>query len=178
MAADKITAREAGALFGATMAASMMGIFFGIYMLFVDVDIALRLIAAVLVGIVGILSFLRHSVWYKSDQVRKGWYQEHPEYQLEVGYANLAFGIWGLIIPLMNWGSLACGVIIGTYATYLLCTLFLHAYEAFWGEDLHRPEHRARARHSVISTGAFVVFLYAFAIIALVHAGAIPFLNL
>lgn len=177
MAAEKVTAREAGALFGATMAVSMMGIFVGIFMLFVDVDVSVRITAAVLVGVVGILSFLRHSVWYRSDQVRKGWRQDHPEYQLEVGYANLAFGIWGLIVPALNWGALACGVVIGMYATYLLCTLFLHAYEAFWGEDLHRPEHRQRARHSVVSTGAFVIVLFAFAVISLAHAGAIPFLT-
>ena len=178
MPAEKVTAREAGALFGATMAIAMMGIFIGIFMLFVDVSIAVRIAAAVLVGIVGILSFFRHSVWYRSDQVRKGWYQEHPEYQLEVGYANLAFGVWGVIVPTFDFGSLACGVVLGMYGTYLLCTLFLHAYEAFWGEDLHRPEHRQRARHSVVSTGTFVIVLFAFAIIAIAHTGALPFLKI
>jgi len=178
MRTEKVTAREAGALFGATMAIAMMGIFVAIFMLFVDVSIAVRIAAAILVGIVGILSFFRHSVWYKSDQVRKGWYQEHPEYQLEVGYANLAFGIWGVIVAGLDFGALACGVVLGIYGTYLLCTLFLHAYEAFGGEALHRPEHRQRARHSVISTGTFVIVLLAFAIIAIAHAGVIPFFKL
>jgi hypothetical protein len=93
MAAATYTARQAALLFGASIVVSMIGVFLGIFYLFVNIDISIRITTALLVGIVGILSFFRHSVFYLSDQVRMGWKQEHPEFQLEVGYANLAIGI-------------------------------------------------------------------------------------
>lgn len=74
------TAHEASLLMGATMAISMMGIFLGIFFLFINTDLTVRITAATLVGIIGILSFLRHSVYYESDQVRMGWRQDHKEF--------------------------------------------------------------------------------------------------
>ena len=79
------TAREASLLMGATMVISMIGIFIGIFFLFISTDIAIRIAAAVLVGGVGIISFVRHSVYYQSDQARMGWRQDHPEFQTRSG---------------------------------------------------------------------------------------------
>jgi hypothetical protein len=76
------TAHEASLLMGATMAKSTIGIFTGIFFLFISIDIAVRIAAAILVGVVGIISFVRHSVYYESDQIRMGWRQEHKEFQL------------------------------------------------------------------------------------------------
>jgi hypothetical protein len=121
------TAHEASLLMGATMAASMIGIFLGIFFLFMSIDTAVRLAAATLVGIVGILSFIRHSVYFASDQVRMGWRQDRPEFQIEVGYVNLAIGIWALVAAALSWG-LVCGVMLATYATYLFCALLLHSH--------------------------------------------------
>ncbi len=172
------TAREAALLMGATMALSMIGIFIGIFYLFINIDIAVRIAAAILVGIVGIISFVRHSLYYKSDQVRMGWRQEHPEFQLEVGYANLALGIWALAASVLNWGTLACGMMLAIYATYLLCAFFLHLFEAgTWG-DLHIPAHRPRVLRSMVSTGFFVIVLAGFAFIAFARAGVLPFVHL
>lgn len=58
------TAREASILMGATMVVIMVGIFIGIFLLFMNIDLAVRTAAAVLVGIVGTLSFVRHSVFF------------------------------------------------------------------------------------------------------------------
>ena len=164
------TAHEASLLMGATMVISMIGIFTGIFFLFISTDIAIRIAVAVLVGGVGIISFVRHSVYYKSDQARMGWRQDHPKFQLEVGYANLAFGIWGLVAAAFDW-ILVCGVMFAVYGTYLLCALFLHLYEAHAWEDLHIPGHRSRAIKSVVSTGFFVVVLFGFAVVAFARAG-------
>ena len=60
-------------LFTATILASAAGIFFGIYFLFIDPETAIRIATALMVGVVGLLSFLRHSVFYQSDQSRLGW---------------------------------------------------------------------------------------------------------
>jgi hypothetical protein len=169
------TAHEASILMGATMAISMIGIFIGIFFLFTNTDIAVRIAAALLVGVVGVISFLRHSVYYESDQVRMGWRQDHKEFQIEVGYANLAIGIWALVAAAFGWG-LVCGVMLATYATYLLCALLLHLSQARAKDDLHDPVLRERAIRSVISTGFFVLALSGFGVVALARAGVLPFI--
>ncbi len=171
------TAHEASLLMGATMAVSTIGIFIGIFFLFISIDIAVRIAAAILVGIVGIISFVRHSVYYESDQIRMGWRQERKEFQLEVGYANLAIGIWALVAAVFNWG-LACGVVLAIYATYLFCAFLLHLIEAHSWEDLHIPAHRSRAIRSAVSTGFFVFVLAGSAFIAFARAGVMPFIQL
>jgi hypothetical protein len=170
------TAREASLLMGATMAASMAGIFLGIFFLFISTDTAARVAAAVLVGVVGFLSFLRHSIYFVSDQIRMGWRQDRPEFQLEVGYANLAVGIWAIIAAASGW-VLVCGILLATYGTYLLCALLLHVSQAFARQDQGSPELRARAVRSSISTGFFVLALYGFAVLALAREGVLPFLH-
>jgi hypothetical protein len=126
---------------------------------------------------VGIISFVRHSVYFESDQILMGWRQEHKVFQLEMGYANLAIGIWALVAAVFNWG-LVCGVVLAIYTTDLLCTLLLHLFEAYAGEDLHIPVHRSRVIRSVISTGFFVFVLAGFALIAFARAGMLPFVQL
>ncbi len=177
MEATQPTAREASLLMGATLAISMIGIFIGIFFLFINIEISIRIAAAVLVGVVGVISFVRHSICYESDQIRMGWRQEHKEFQLEVGYANLAIGIWGLVAAIFNWG-LVCGVALAIYATYLFCTLLLHLSESHAWEELHKAVHRSRAIKSVVSTGFFVIVLAIFAFIAFAHAGVLPFIHL
>ena len=160
----------ASVLFAATIATTVTGIFLTIYFLFTDPGIAYRVAAAVLVGAVGVLSFLRHSVFYRSDQARMGWIQDHHEFQLEVGYANLAIGLVASAAAGLNWGPLACGLSLLTYGTYLLCALLLHAYEA-----VYIVEIRARAKKSVIYTIFFVAALYIFGFSALAAGHAVPF---
>jgi hypothetical protein len=116
-------------------------------------------------------------VYYLSDQERMGWRQEHPEFQLEVGYANLALGIWALVAAVLGW-ILVCGALLASYGTYLLCALLLHLSEAHAWEELHIPAHRSRAIRSVVSTGFFVVVLAGFAFIAFARAGVVPFVQL
>ncbi|OPY37076.1 MAG: hypothetical protein A4E35_01539 [Methanoregula sp. PtaU1.Bin051] len=169
MAKTPEAAREATLLMGATFAVSMIGIFITIFLLFVNTGLAFRVAAATLVGIVGVLSFLRHSVYYRSDQARMGWTQEHPEFQLEAGYANLAMGIAAFAAAALNWGSLACGLTIFTYGTYLFCTFLLHLQQAATPDDLHHPGQRQRAIRSTISSGLFVAVLYVFSFLAMVQ---------
>ena len=160
----------ASQLMAATMVVSMVGIFTGIYLLFVNAGLAFRVLAVFLVGVVGTLSFLRHSVYYRSDQARMGWTQEHPEFQLEVGYANLAIGIAAFAAAILNWGSLACGITLFIYGTYLFCTFLLHLRQAIPADDLHHPGQRQRATRSTINSGFFVAVLFIFAFLALASA--------
>jgi hypothetical protein len=160
----------ASVLFAATIVVSMIGIFVTIYFQFINPDLAYRVAAATLVGIVGLLSFLRHSVFYRSDQARMGWTQDRPEFQLEVGYANLAISLVAFAVAGLNWGPLACGLSLLTYGTYLLCALLLHAYEAIYVAEI-----RGRATKSVIKSAFFVAALYIFGFFALAGSRAAPF---
>jgi len=171
------TAREASLLMGATMAVTMVGIFIGIFLVFLNIDLAIRAAAALLVGVVGLISYLRHSVYYESDQVRMGWHQDHPEFQLEVGYANLTLGIWALVAAAAGW-VLVCAVMLAAYGTYLLCALRLHLSQARAHDGQHDPALRSRAVKSVVSTGFFVLFLFVFALVAFARAGVLPFIHL
>ncbi|NMB80066.1 MAG: hypothetical protein GYA23_13340 [Methanomicrobiales archaeon] len=173
---DQKAGRQASLLMGATILASMIGLILGAALFLVSPPLAVRAATALLAGVVGIISFLRHSVYYQSDQARMGWRQDHVEFQLEVGYANLAIGIWGLVAAAGGW-ILVCGVILSLYATYLFCTLLLHKKEAHTWEELHIPEYRSRAVRSVISTGIFVVILAGFALLAFVQAGVVPIIS-
>lgn len=160
----------ASVLFAATTVVSLICIFVTIYFLFINPDLAYRVAAVTLVGIVGLLSFLRHSVFYRSDQARMGWTQDRPEFQLEVGYANLAISLVAFAAAGSNWGPLACGLSLLTYGTYLLCALLLHAYEAIYVVEI-----RGRATKRVINTAFFVAALYIFGFLALAGSHAAPF---
>ena len=160
----------ASVLFAATISTTVVGIFVTIYFLFSDPGFAYRFAAALLVGIVGLLSFLRHSVFYRSDQARMGWVQDRPEFQIEVGFANLAIGLIAFAAAGLNWGPLACGISLLTYGTYLLCTLLLNAYEAVYVVEI-----RARATKSVINTAFFVAALCIFGFLALAGSHTAPF---
>lgn len=103
-----------------------------------------------------------------------GWRQDHPEFQLEMGYANLTLGIWALVAAAAGW-ILVCAVILAAYAIYLFCALLLHLSQAREHDSLHDPALRTRAVKSVVSTGFFVLALFAFALIAFARAGVLPF---
>jgi len=137
----------------------------------VNTGLAFRVLAAILVGVVGTISFLRHSVYYRSDQARMGWTQEHPGFQIEVGYANLAMGIAAFAAAILDWGSLACGITFFSYGTYLFCIFFLHLRQAISSDDLHHPGQRQRAIRSTVNSGFFVAVLYTFAFLAITRAG-------
>ena len=68
------------------------------------------LTAAVLlaVGLAGFLSFLRHSVFHRSDAVRMGWdFGGRNNFQIEVGIANLAFALLAVLAVVLDWGLVA-----------------------------------------------------------------------
>src|SRR5215218_4292046 len=65
---------------------------------------SLHTVTAVVVGGVGVVSFLRHAVFARSDAVRMGWSGEGgSNFQLEVGFANFAFGLAALIAHFEDW---------------------------------------------------------------------------
>jgi hypothetical protein len=149
-------------LFRATIFATAVGIFLGIFLLFVNPENAVLVALVVLVGVVGILSFFRHTVFYRSDQARMGWSPDHPQFQMEVGYANLAIGVMALVSAALSWGMTAAAVSFFTYGLYLLGALAVHI------RDIRMdPSLRKKKIPSIVNTGLFVVFLFLFGAVAL-----------
>ena len=128
---SKASPETASRLFTATiLLASAAGIFVCIYFQLVDLEMAIRISTVLMVGVVGLLSFLRHSVFYQSDQSRMGWVQEDPPFQIEVGLANLSMAGAALAASLLEWGSVACEMTLLVFGLYVSCASLFHIREA------------------------------------------------
>jgi len=116
-----------------------------------------------MVGLVGVFSFLRHTIFYRSDQARIGWTQEDPQFQMEVGWANLAIGMLALLSGTLQWGLFAYGISFLTYGVYLFGSLVTHVRDV-----LVDPSAEKKKMGVIINTGFFVFFLLLFGVLALV----------
>ena len=88
--------------------------------------------SAVAVGGSGLLSFVRHSIFHRSDAARMRWdYGSRNDFQIEVGLANLAWGVVGIAAWALDWGVEAQGAVILVFGLYLLFAGILHLSEAF-----------------------------------------------
>jgi hypothetical protein len=155
--------KAANLLFILTLIVSILGIFLGLFYFFVDPATGLRIAVILMVGLVGVLSFLRHTVFYRSDQARIGWSQDHPQFQMEVGWANLAIGVLALVSGILQWGLLAYSVSFLTYGIYLFGALVTHVRDV-----VVDPSAGKKKMGVIINTGFFVIFLLLFGVLALV----------
>jgi hypothetical protein len=108
-----------------------VGVALGFYYLPVKPDTALGITVVTTVGIVGVLAFVRHVVFHKSDAKRLGWETERPDWMFEVGFANLAFGAMGFLSVFGGWGARAQAVVLLGYAFYLAQAALWHGYRYF-----------------------------------------------
>lgn len=138
-----------------SMIAGTTGVFFGFYYLGDQPTLSLRIVTFSTVGLVGILSFVRHVLFYKSDMKRLGWETEKPDWMFEVGFANLAFGFMGIISTVCNWGRQALILTLAGYAFYLLQAALLHGYRYF-SDQVKSP---ARLWRSFIATLLYVAMM-------------------
>ena len=136
-----------------------VGIFFGFYLLSSAPLTALAIVTGTCVGVVGILAFVRHVIFHREDAARMGWQTDRPDWQFEVGFANLAFGVPGLLVALWLPSYPAFFVLLLGYALYLGQAAALHLY------PLPGDEHRSAARlwRSVIGTSLFAAMMLVFA---------------
>ena len=96
-----------------------------------DIEAATNAITLWVVGVVGLLSFLRHAVFHRSDARRMGWdYGARNDFQLEVGFANLAWGLSGLIGWVQGWSLQAQGAVILIFGIYMAQAAGLHISES------------------------------------------------
>lgn len=80
------------------------GIFFGFYFLGTDPELSLKIVALSTVGIVGVLAYIRHFIFHKDDAKRMGWETDRPDWMFKVGFANLAFGVMGILAAFADFG--------------------------------------------------------------------------
>ena len=83
----------ASRLFTATILGTAAGgIFFGIYFLFIDPEMAIRIATALMVGVVGLSASFATPSFINQISLDWLWAQENPQFQIEVGLANLSMG--------------------------------------------------------------------------------------
>src|SRR3712207_3871437 len=88
------------------LSAGIFGVGVGISRL-PDSTSALQVVTPTAVGLVGLLAFVRHFVFHKSDAMRLGWESTRPEFQYEVGFANLAFALVAFLVYFGEWAVAA-----------------------------------------------------------------------
>ena len=93
-----------------------------------DARPAIEIILLTCVAFNGIISFISHVIFHKSDARRLGLESANPGFQFEVGFANLAIGLGALFSLVFHWGVAANVAIIICYALYLLQAIMLHLY--------------------------------------------------
>jgi hypothetical protein len=90
----------------ATYVVGFIGAYFGFQSLSSGSGLALSAILSV--GVTGIISFVRHAIYNRSDAVNGGWdYGAVNNFQIEVGLANLAWGVFAILAVVLNWGQKA-----------------------------------------------------------------------
>jgi hypothetical protein len=99
-----------------------------------DAASALAVATPTAVGLVGLLAFLRHFVFHESDAKRLGWESGRPEFQYEVGFANLAFALVALLAYFGGWGIGAQAAVLLGFGLYLLQAALLHTWQSVRGE--------------------------------------------
>lgn len=142
---------------------SAVGLFLGFYVLSAHPATAFRIVAGSCVGIVGLLAFLRHTVFHRDDAARLGWATERPDWQYEVGFANLAFALMAGLAVCLAGDARVAGVVLAGYAAYLVQAAFLHLHRYL--TDAERSP--ARLWRSVVATLVYAGMMGFFALAAL-----------
>lgn len=133
-------------------------------------DEAMSVLTLALCVIVGGLSWVRHFLLWKSDARLLGVEGQSPFFHWEVGFANGAFALAGLLAFALDWGVYAMGAVVLAYAFYLLQAAVLHGWRYFSGQS-RTP---ARLWGSFVGLTALCVMVIVAASLAI--AGAEPVL--
>lgn len=116
------------------------------------------------VGLAGGLSFLRHAVFHRSDAVRMGWdLGKRNNFQIEVGLANLAWALTGVLAVLLDWGIRAQAATLLTFGFYLLGVTAMQVVS---------PGGARRGAGPMIALGLFGLMLAVLGILGMRAAGA------
>jgi hypothetical protein len=99
-----------------------------------DAASALQIVTLTAVGLVGLSAFVRHFIFHKSDARRLGWDSTRPEFQYEVGFANLGFALVAFFVYFGEWGLAPHVAVVLGYGLYLLQAALLHTWKSVRGD--------------------------------------------
>lgn len=106
MSDSKISPMPSRILMIATYAIGAVGAYFGFSA--IQGNGGANIAAILAVGVTGIISFIRHALYNRSDAVNGGWdYGTVNNFQIEVGLANLAWGLFAILAVALDWGQRA-----------------------------------------------------------------------
>ncbi len=148
------------------LSAGIFGVGVGISRL-PDATSALEVVTPTAVGLVGLLAFVRHFVFHQSDAKRLGWQSNRPEFQYEVGFANLAFAVVALLVYFGEWPVGAQVAVVLGYGLYILQAALLHA----WQSVRSTQGGLRRLLQSALPALAFSLLMIYLAISGMIEAG-------
>lgn len=116
------------------------------------------------VGFVGIISFLSHSIFHKQDAKIVKLKSINDDFQIEVGFANLAFGLAAFIAYVAKLGIQVDSILVFAFGIYLFQAGILHSFRALSSKkkDIH---------HFV--KGGLVTFAYCAGMFYVVYQAAV-----
>lgn len=132
---------------------------------------AMTVLTLALCVVVGTLSWVRHFLLWKSDAKFLGVEGQSPFFHWEVGFANGAFALAGLLTVVLDWGVHAMAAVVLAYAFYLLQAAILHGWRYFSGQS-RTP---ARLWGSFIGLGAMSVLVIVVCFLAIANAQLIVY---
>jgi len=136
-----------------TYASGAIGVFLGFYFLSGQDPrgtLALTVTVIAFNVVMGSLSWIRHFLLWEQDSKALGVELTEPFFHWEVGFANGAFAIGGLLAVVLDWGVQALAVAVLSYSAYLLQASALHGYRYITGQS----RSPARLWGSFIALGA------------------------
>jgi len=142
-----------------------LSIFLGIFFL-PDIAKSIDIILLLAVAVIGILSFFSHVVFHKADAKRLGWESERPDWQFEVGFANLAIGLVALVAYIFAWNLMAKSGIVLIYGMYLLQAAILHTIRVIQKHD-NDVQQLFMSVFSALVFSGFLIFFAIFAIVSI-----------
>ena len=141
-----------------------------LYFTWSDARPALEVILLTCVVFNGLISFVSHVIFHKSDAARLGLESASPGYQFEVGFANLAMGLSALAAFLFQWGISAYVVIIVCYSLYILQAVVYH----FWRFVKGEKSDAGYLWGSVVFTALYVANMLFFVLAAITQERLAP----
>jgi hypothetical protein len=143
--------RAAGFTMALTYAVGALGIGLAFSTAF-SADPSLRWGCLFAVGVAGVLSFVRHALFDRGDAARMGWDNGMTNpFQIEVGLANLAWGLLAVIAVILDWGLPVYSACFLVFGIYMAAVTVFKAIRARSGQT---GEWRA-----VLPAGTFAVLL-------------------
>ncbi len=134
----------------ATYAVGAIGLFIGFTTVTKDPP-SLTLATLFAVGGGGLLSFVRHSLLHRSDAARMGWdYGRRNNFQIEVGLANLAWGLVAVLAVVLDWGLAVQAATFLTFGIYLTAVALMQVVS---------PGGKRRALGPMIGIASFGILL-------------------